>query len=124
MYDYSYRCTYHLVEDEEESDLLYQIQFLHACGLINWNDTRINEICVLIYEKFSNNEKGLKLLNACSKWNPLPFLSANDHSMISVMLCCYDLFRFTHDCMIDFFTINDISDENFNNFMTKLEAEN
>jgi hypothetical protein len=121
MYDYSFRCTYHLIDDEEQSDVLYQLQFLQACGLTDWNDTKINEICSEIYDKFRNNEKGLKILDACIKWNPLSFLSANDNSMVAVMLCCYDLFNFTHDCMIDFFTINDISDENYNKLMTKLE---
>lgn len=121
IYDISFRCTYQLIEDIDESDTLYKIQFLQSCGLEEWNDKRVDEICSEIYNKMSTSERGIEILKNCNKWNPFP-ISSDDLSMSSVILCCFDLFYLTHNCMIDLLTNNEIGDENYNKMIEKLKS--
>lgn len=119
MYDTSFRCTYHLIDDEIESDTLYKIQFLQAGSLNEWDDKKVNELCDEIYNTLYKNQRGIEILTRCNKWNPLSCIG-DDLSMSSVILCCFELFYLTHNCMIDLLTHNEIRDETFEQIMKKL----
>ena len=121
MYDTNFICTYQLIDDIDESDTLYKIQFLQACCLDEWEDKCVNEICKLIYDKMSGCERGLTILKNCNKWSPFP-ITSDDLSMSAIILCCFELFHLTHNCMIDLLTTNEITDKSYNKMMATLDS--
>tara|TARA_B000000557_G_C20788373_1_gene449788 strand:+ start:21 stop:401 length:381 start_codon:yes stop_codon:yes gene_type:complete len=70
-YSKDFLCTYQLIEDLEEADLLYKIQFLQAFKIDNLkliNDeeifSQINFTTSQLYEKYRNNKHIKLLMNA------------------------------------------------------------
>jgi hypothetical protein len=59
-----FACTYQLISEVEDSDLLYQLQLLQAFDLEQFDDDRINCITEQLYEKYKENECIKKLMNS------------------------------------------------------------
>ena len=55
-YQTDFMCTYKLLKEEDESLMLYQLQFLQAFNLNNFCDEKINLIIKILYEKYKENK--------------------------------------------------------------------
>jgi len=116
MYDTTFRCTYNLIEDEEESELLYKLQYLQAFKLEDWDGDKINECIEYITTKFKDNEKGRSILK-CMR-DKLSIAEGN--YMEVLFLCTYDFFYLVHDCLIDLINTDDINTELYNKTIQKI----
>jgi len=86
-------CTYNLIEDSDESNLLYQIQFLQAFNLVSFDDKIINKITEDLYEKYKNNAEILKLMESTNTY-------IIDDKLTLFMMCFgYDTFHLIHSIL-------------------------
>lgn len=121
MYNTTFRCTYHLLDDEDESDILYKIQFLQAFNLDEWEDKKIDEILTYIETQLNVNENGLKLM---SKIREIMLMEHGSNNFEVAFLCSYNFFYLLHECLIDLEINKNISQENFDKLITKIEEIN
>ena len=88
QYQANFVCTYQFVEDPDESEILYQIQFLQAFNLEIFVDKPINDITNALYKKFESNKNITKLMSFQNKF---------DDKEIKFRLCfSYDSFYVLH----------------------------
>ena len=121
MYKTDFVCTYKAFEqneadDEVNSDMLYQAQFLQVFGITEYSDAAISA--------------GLELIKA--KADELPELKAlilrhpyNTHGELDEMLplmFAYPLLDLFHLCLIDAFDVGSISTESQNRVLRAYET--
>lgn len=107
MYDSLFKCTYNLltISDPEESDLLYQFQFLQAFKMEQaWDDNILSKKIQYIHNLLVTNEKGTQILYHLNNIN-LPLLNNSNNIMY---LFSYDVFYLFHDCICDLINSNNI----------------
>jgi hypothetical protein len=91
MYDSLFKCTYNLltISDPEESDLLYQFQFLQAFKMEQaWDDSILSKKIKYIEDLLLTNEKGRQILYQLNNIT-LPLLNNSNNIMY---LFSYDIF--------------------------------
>ena len=64
IYVTDFICTYHLMENLTDTDLLYKTQLLQAFNLEKFDDDRINTSTNFLYEKYGNNKYIKVILDA------------------------------------------------------------
>ena len=107
MYDSLFKCTYNLltISDPEESDLLYQFQFLQAFKMEQaWDDSILSKKIQYIEDLLLSNEKGRQILYQLNNIT-LPLLNNSNNIMY---LFSYDIFYLFHDCICDLINSNNI----------------
>ena len=63
-YDYSFLCTYQHIEDAEESDLCYKMQFLQAFGLNSeYDSAKIDRLTSILYQELQEIDSFKKLIS-------------------------------------------------------------
>ena len=62
IYNHSFLCTYQDIEDKNESDLCYKIQFLQAFNIDDYDSKKIEIITEKLYEELKNIDSFIKLL--------------------------------------------------------------
>ena len=123
MYDDSFVCTYHLLEDDS-TDELYRIQFLQALGLHEWDDDKVDSEINAIY---ANTSKAPWVAAAVARLrhdSPVAawlaqFGTINDE-MVFRMLFGYDYFHLTHRCISELRRTGNTSDEARDALLNKL----
>tara|TARA_B100001093_G_C26799353_1_gene1002628 strand:- start:1074 stop:1454 length:381 start_codon:yes stop_codon:yes gene_type:complete len=104
-YTTDFLCTYHLIEDLDDSNILYQQQFLQAFGLADQSTLMmpidnifkvIDEITEELYNNYKNNIHIQKLMEAIGNYN-------NDN--IRFQMCfSYDYFYIMHNLLCKIIT--------------------
>jgi hypothetical protein len=122
MYNTSFKCTYNLINDQEDEcdylrEALYRSQLLQA---FNMNDleqeSKFENVFNYINEHLIKSEKGKTILENMRGKNPFPI-----GDMELVLLFSYDYFYLFHNCLIDLFMNGYIEDENYNMLIQKIE---
>tara|TARA_B100000927_G_C16423890_1_gene452565 strand:- start:433 stop:807 length:375 start_codon:yes stop_codon:yes gene_type:complete len=117
-YNYNYIVKYkHILGDP--GDTHYRLQFLKCfnCDINNtdaWN--KIIKKQDQISERFKNSTYLPLILEHIKKNNKSPF--GNSKEMLFVMLFTYDYFESFHPCLKDLFINNEITKENYENFIS------
>lgn len=122
MYNSSFKCTYNLIDCENENELdikenLYRSQFLQAFNMNELDsESNFETMFDFINDKLIKNEKGQTILNKMKEKNHFPI-----EGMELVLLFSYDYFYLFHNCLIDLLNNGDIKDENYNMLIKKIE---
>ena len=122
MYDTSFVCTYHLIDDSESSDDLYKLQFLQAFGLEDWDDDTIGKELDLLYSEMQTslasfvNEK----LQQNEQFKQLAGLSGCSEETAFCFIFGYDTFYLAHKCVCEMRRNGNISDEARDALLNKL----
>lgn len=109
MYDTTFKCTYNLIEDEEESEILYKMQYLQAFCVDDWDGDKIHKTLDYVSELLKNNEKGRDVMKHMRE--KLSISWEGDTEIL--FLFTYHYFYLAHECIIDIITTSDISDERY-----------
>ena len=108
MYTTNFVCTYKIFEDLEDdevnSDMLYQAQFLQVFGLTDYNQDAIND-CL---EQIKAKTEEVPELKALILQHPYSADSCTIDMMIPLMFS-YPLLDVFHLCLIDVFKTGSIS---------------
>ena len=134
MYITDFVCTYKKFENEKDSEIdsddIYRSQFLQAFGLDKWNYEKIEELQEDLFFYVKNDLNGIKILESLfenkEKYPMLGFLLTQTTNQknnlekikeIFFILFSYEYFDLFHNCLVDLFNKNKISDENTYNLI-------
>lgn len=123
MYDDSFVCTYHLLEDDS-TDELYRIQFLQALSLQDWDDHKVDSEIDAIYADISNalwvTTAITRLKDGSSIGTWFAQLGSINDEMVFRLLFGYDYFHLTHRCVSELRRTGSTSDEARDALLNKL----
>ena len=112
MYETNFVCTYkafeELADDEINSDMLYQAQFLQVFGITEYNDDAVSAGLDQIKAKAD----GVPELKALILQHPYNTPNATNLDMLVPLMFAYPLFDVFHLCLVDAFQTGSISAEN------------
>ena len=100
-YNYDILCTYHLIEDEEQSNICYRSQLLQVFKLNNYDDNKINSLISNLYNILKDNEEIKEIIDILSnKLVLFQFFRKNnqkiDNVLVFQMLFSYEYFHIFH----------------------------
>lgn len=114
MYKYKtdFVCTYkafeELEDDEVNSDMLYQAQFLQVFGITEYNDDAVSAGL----EQVKTKSDEVPELKALILQHPYNVPNATNLDMLVPLMFAYPLFDVFHLCLVDAFQTGSISAEN------------
>lgn len=124
MYNTTFICTYNLINntdnrndnDNELDNELYRSQLLQAFNLTEWDTKKIDKLFDYINKKILNDDKGKLIIEKMKQKSILPI-----GDMELILLFSYDYFHLFHNCLIDLFNLNYISDDKYNSLIMRIE---
>lgn len=116
MYQSDFICTYHKLNDLDESDILYKVQLLQAFNLNEWNDELVNKEVHNLYGILKSNPDFDSLLKLC------PFyIEGGDNEMNFMYLFSYNTFYLLHDWLSYYLKDKEVSNEKQDLLIQKLK---
>lgn len=107
-------CTYHMIDDNEESNILYKIQILQAFNLSEldtFHEEKIQNEIKELFNKYKNYKQLENIIDMVKKKHNLLLIKDN---IIFIILFSYDYFYIFLSCLRDLENNNIISDKNYN----------
>lgn len=124
MYQTDFICTYKMLDDETDQEVLYRIQLLQAFDLEQWNINKINEMIAELYKSLAETDEFKELFQkSLQNKNILELLNALNlfgDDIIFKLLFKYDFFDLLHRCIADHLTNGKINEKNFTNLLNAL----
>jgi hypothetical protein len=121
MYKTNFVCTYkkfeELADDEVNSDMLYQAQFLQVFGIVEYNDVAISAGLELIKAKMDEVPE----LKTLVLRHPYSNQTDSLETLLPLMFA-YPLMDVFHLCLIDAFKTGSISTECWDNVLRMYET--
>lgn len=121
-YNTDFVCTYMLHDDINKEDL-YRIQMLQAFNIKEWDDDKVNETIINIYEKIKFDENFdliIKKSLQSEEINYLLSIFGKDPLSVFKLLFKYELFTYTHKCICEFLSSGSISKITKDNLINNL----
>ena len=119
-YNTNYNVIYQNIEDIEKSDTQYRKDYLTVFGLNEYNYEEIDKGITSLHTKIKVNTSFKNIFEAAKKHKHLMWLLQGGNASILWVLFNYDHFYLLHNCLKDYFEYKDISDENYNAILNKL----
>ena len=96
-YNYDLVLTYKMIEDTDDQDTLFRIQFLQAFGITNdeYHPEIVSAVIDDLYERFRENP-GIREILAS---HPLAGGGGDNSEMIFCMMFSFQIFDLFHTCM-------------------------
>jgi len=107
-YSADFICTYKLMDNDDDRNIMYQIQLLQAFDMRKFDQDEISEKTLQLYQKLKDCNQVKEILEEGMKANPEMNLS---HEIMFMCLFSYQFFDLFHKCLIGYFTTGSISDE-------------
>jgi len=112
MYNTDFVCTYkafeELEDDEVNSDMLYQAQFLQVFGITEYSDDAVSAGL----EQVKTKSDEVPELKALILQHPYNVPNATNLDMLVPLMFAYPLFDVFHLCLVDAFQTGSVSTEN------------
>ena len=119
-YHADFICTYKLMDNDDDRNDLYQIQFLQAFGLRHFNEGEMSENVLQLYHQLKDCNEIQEILEEGVKANPQMNMT---HAIMFMCLFSYDFFNLFHKCLIDYFTTGSILEESKRDMIDKLKSD-
>ena len=119
-YNTNYNVIYQNIEDIEKSYTQYRKDYLTVFGLNEYNYEEIDKGITSLHTKIKDNTSFKNIFEAAKKHKHLMWLLQGGNASILWVLFNYDHFYLLHNCLKDYFEYKDISDENYNAILNKL----
>jgi hypothetical protein len=107
-YSADFICTYKLMDNDDDRNIMYQIQILQAFGMQNFDQDEINEKVLQLYKKLIDCNKVKEIIEEGVKVNSEMQLT---NVIMFMCLFSYQFFDLFHKCLIDYFTTGSILEE-------------
>ena len=107
-YSADFICTYKLMDNDDDRNMMYQIQILQAFGMQKFDQDEINEKVLHLYQKLIDCNQVKEIIEEGIKVNVHMQLT---HEIMFVCLFSYQFFDLFHKCLIDYFTTGSILEE-------------
>tara|TARA_B100000424_G_C22759740_1_gene409947 strand:- start:272 stop:673 length:402 start_codon:yes stop_codon:yes gene_type:complete len=121
-YNSDYKLIYKAIEDNDKSETQYRCDFLKVFGLDVFDDDIVFKSQRIVFDKIKENKSFINIFKKVKKNKYYGWLTHDQEDYYSfVVLFNYDLFHLAHQCLKDYFSINDISEESYKNIINALE---
>jgi hypothetical protein len=114
MYSADFICTYKMMDNDDDRNIMYQIQLLQAFDMHEFHEGKINEKTLQLYQTLINCKEVKEILEEGIKVNSE--MQLTDEIMF-MCLFSYQFFDLFHKCLIDYFTIGSILEESKRNMI-------
>lgn len=119
-YNTNFKCTYQAMDNVEDSENLYRIQFLQAFNTNKWDSYIIDNTIQNIYSILKEYDYGNKILESVNLNVSITNFINNSNIYI---LFSYDYFYAFHDCICDITNNGFISDINYNYLIEQINTK-
>ena len=113
-YNADFICTYKLMDDDDDRNIMYQIQLLQAFGMQKFDEDEINEKVLQLYHTLIDCDEIKEILEEGIKANLQMEMT---HVIMFMCLFSYHFFELFHKCLIDYFTAGCILEESKRNMV-------
>lgn len=113
-YNANFICTYKLMDDDDDRNIMYQIQLLQAFGMQKFDEDKINEKVLQLYNTLIDCGEVKEILEEGIKSNLHMEMT---HVIMFMCLFSYHFFELFHKCLIDYFTTGRILEESKHNMI-------
>ena len=107
-YHADFICTYKLMDDDDDRNIMYQIQLLQVFGMHKFDEDEMSEKMLQLYYKLIDCSQIKEILEEGIKANPQMEMT---HVIMFMCLFSYQFFDLFHKCLIDYFTTGSILEE-------------
>ena len=107
-YSADFICTYKLMDNDDDRNIMYQIQLLQAFDMQKFNEDEISEKTLQLYHTLKDYDEVKEILEEGIKANPQMEMT---HAIMFMCLFSYHFFDLFHKCLIDYFTTGSISEK-------------
>ena len=105
MYNTEFLCTYKQMDDGDDQEDMYRIQFLQAFGIEQWDDDIINDITNHLFKKLSTLEEMQTIISKCREFKDHTMfitMLGDDDLTVFKLLFKFELFDITHKCITEY----------------------
>lgn len=113
-YHADFICTYKLMDDDDDRNIMYQIQLLQVFGMHKFDEDEMSEKMLQLYYKLIDCSQIKEILEEGIKANPQMEMT---HVIMFMCLFSYQFFDLFHKCLIDYFTTGSILEESKRNMI-------
>ena len=113
-YSADFICTYKLMDDDDDRNIMYQMQLLQAFGMQKFDEDEMSEKALQLYNKLIDCNEVKEILEEGVKSNSQMKMT---NLIMFMCLFSYQFFDLFHKCLIDYFTTGSILDESKRNII-------
>ena len=107
-YSADFICTYKLMDDDDDRNIMYQMQLLQAFGMSKFDEGEMSEKALQLYNELIDCIQLKEILDEGIKANPQMKMT---NVIMFMCLFSYQFFDLFHKCLIDYFTTGSILEE-------------
>ena len=120
IYHADFICTYKLMDNDDDRNFMYQMQFLQAFGLRHFNEGEMSENVLQLYHELKDCNEIQEILEEGIKANTQMKMT---NEIMFMCLFSYHFFDLFHKCLIDYFTSGSILEESKRDMIDKLKSD-
>lgn len=113
-------CTYNLIDDSDESDLCYKIQYLDIFGLKNYDEDIISGVIRSLESKYKNNEYIKKLIDIKTPQEKQIEMFFSRDNLDFILCFQYNKFYIIHYLLSCLINNNNIDNDKFENMLKNI----
>lgn len=120
MYNADFICTYKLMDNDDDRNLMYQIQLLQAFDMCKFDINEINQKTLELYYKLRDCDHVKEIIEEGIKVN------AEMNLTDIVMFMClfsYQFFDLFHQCLVDYFRSGTILEKSKNDMIDRIRSD-
>jgi hypothetical protein len=104
-YHADFICTYKLMDNDDDRNLMYQMQLLQAFGMQKFDEDEMSEKTLQLYHKVMHCKQIKEIIEEGIQSNPQMKMT---NVIMFMCLFSYQFFDLFHKCLIDYFTTGSI----------------
>lgn len=120
MYNVNFICTYKLMDNDDDRNLMYQIQLLQAFDMCNFDLNEINKKIFELYDKLKECDNIKEIIEEGIKMNSEMNLS---DIVMFICLFSYQFFDLFHKCLVDYFRSGTVLEKSKNDMIDRIRSD-
>ena len=119
-YNADFICTYKLMDNDDDRNILYQIQILQAFSMHNFDENEMSKKILHLYHELKDCNEIKEILKVGVTVNPQMKMT---NVIMFMCLFSYDFFDLFHKCLIEYFTSGFILEKTKCNMIDKIKSD-
>jgi hypothetical protein len=121
IYRADFICTYKLMDNDDDRNILYQMQLLQAFGMNRFDENEMSERTLQLYHQLKNCNEIKEILEEGIKANTQMKMT---NVIMFMCLFSYQFFDLFHKCLIEYFTTGSILKKSKCEIIDKIKNDN
>jgi hypothetical protein len=119
-YNADFICTYKLMDNDDDRNIMYQIQILQAFSMHNFDENEMSKKILHLYHELKDCNEIKEILKEGVTANPQMKMT---NVIMFMCLFSYDFFDLFHKCLIEYFTSGFILEKTKCNMIDKIKSD-